>query len=76
MQKLSQQRFADEVNRRVRTHPFYQQGNRIRLYRHGTSKDARETSAYDYWGTGALKEQQQMFAEVEAQVKAEFEVED
>ncbi|RZI74790.1 MAG: hypothetical protein EOP13_07550 [Pseudomonas sp.] len=45
MQKLSRQGFADEVNRRVRTHPFYQQGNRIRLYRHGTSKDARETYA-------------------------------
>ncbi|RYF33322.1 MAG: hypothetical protein EOO38_30255 [Cytophagaceae bacterium] len=76
MQKLFRQGFADEVNRRVRTHPSYQQGNRICLYRQGTSKDARETYAYDYWGTCAPKEQQQMFTEVLAQVRAEFGVED
>ena len=75
MQKLSRQGFADEVNRRVRAHPSYCQGNRIRLFPDGTTEDKAKGYAYDYWGANSTREQSAMFSEVEAQVRAEFDVE-
>lgn len=75
MQKLSRQGFADEVNRRIRAHLSYRQGNRIRLFPDGTTEDKARGYAYDYWGDNATSEQSAMFSEVEAQVRAEFDVE-
>lgn len=48
----------------------------MRLHPDGSTEDSAERYAYDYWGNGAEAEQQAMFSEVEAKVRAEFEVED
>jgi len=75
MHKLSRQGFADEVNRRVRVHPSYCQGNRIRLHPDGSTEQSAKSYAYDYWGNGTEAEQKAMFSQVEEKVRAEFEVE-
>jgi len=72
MQKLSRQGFADEVNRRLQAHPSYQRGNRIRLYPDGSTEESAKGYGRDYWGNGETVEQRDMFDQVEAQVRSEF----
>lgn len=75
-QRLSRQGFADEVNRRIAKHAAYRQGMRTELTPPKAGEAAATGYTYNFFGDGSEGAQRAAFAEIEKQVRDEFDTED